>query len=161
MANYELPGGIRPVYRGIDAAPSSGASSKEILERFELWRQNQAALKAANEAAAELPAKIAKLEVELRKKREREEAKSRTASLKKQAARDAQRRADKAWKKAMREPLAWKAALKALEKMPPELAKSDIRPIDVAYSAYSTHGGRLTREGMIAELAKTLAKRRS
>jgi hypothetical protein len=62
--DYELPGGIRPVFRG--DAPS-GATSKEIMERYELWRQDQAARKAANEAIATFPAQMAKLETELRK----------------------------------------------------------------------------------------------
>ena len=156
--DYELPTGIRPVYRG--TPPSGAASNKEIMERYERWAQEQAARKAANEAIATLPAKIEKLETELRKKREREEAKARSAAMKKRTAAESRRQIDKRWKKAMREPLAWKAALKALEKMPDDLAQS-ISPAEWGHAAYAQAGGKLNFEAWGAKLLDAVRKGQS
>jgi hypothetical protein len=60
----------------------------------------------------------------------------------------------------MREPLAWKAALKALERMPEDLAKS-ISPAEWGHAAYAQAGGKLNFNEWGAKLLEAARKGRA
>ncbi len=150
MSTYELPGGLHPIYRGVGPPPSS-MTSKEVLEKYEQWQQLQAAQKAAAEA---LPA----LERELRLARQSKEARADAASVKKQAEERARK---KARKKLMREPNAWRAASKALSKMPEGLAKrTSVTAAAYAFAAYSAAKGKMTYDEWLSHLAELYQRQR-
>jgi hypothetical protein len=129
-------------------------TSKEVLKKYEQWQQLQAAQKAAAEALPEIQRELRLA----RESKERAQARADAASVKKNAAERARK---KARKKLMREPNAWRAASKALSKMPEGLTKrTGVTAAAYAYSAYSAANGKMTYDEWLAHLAEIYQRQR-
>lgn len=148
------PGGYRPAYRGEAPSRPAGISDADIIERFKQWNEIQKAQKAAAEALPEIHRELRLA----RESKERAQARADAASVKKNAAERARK---KARKRLMREPNAWRAASKALSKMPEGLTKrTGVTAAAYAFAAYSAAKGKMTYDEWLSHLAEIYQRQR-